>query len=117
VNQGFLLRFVRKEYLPHLFNELDKIGLAEPGFNTIMDITSCPGTDTCALGVTNSTGLTTKLEEVLREEYPHLVNERNISIKISGCMNSCGQHMAANIGFHTWRLILAFMVVLSSEVL
>ena len=100
VNQGFLLRFVRKEYLPHLFNELDKIGLAEPGFNTIMDITSCPGTDTCALGVTNSTGLTTKLEEVLREEYPHLVNERNISIKISGCMNSCGQHMAANIGFH-----------------
>jgi len=100
VNQGFLLRFVRKEHLPHLFNELDKINLAEPGFNTIMDITSCPGTDTCVLGVTNSTGLASKLEEVLREEYPHLVNERNISIKISGCMNSCGQHMAANIGFH-----------------
>ena len=100
VNQGFLLRFVKKEHLPHLFNELDKINLAEPGFNTIMDITSCPGTDTCVLGVTNSTGLTSKLEEVLREEYPHLVNERNIAIKISGCMNSCGQHMAANIGFH-----------------
>ncbi len=100
VNQGFLLRFVRKEHLPHIFNELDAIGLGEPGFDTIMDITACPGTDTCALGVTNSTGLTTKLEEVLREEYPHLINERNIKIKISGCMNSCGQHMAANIGFH-----------------
>jgi len=100
VNQGFLLRFVRKEYLPHLFNELDKINLAEPGFDTIMDITACPGTDTCALGVTNSTGLAVKLEEVLREEYPHLVNESGIKIKMSGCMNSCGQHMAANIGFH-----------------
>ena len=100
VNQGFSLRFVRKEHLPHLFNQLDALELGEPGFDTIMDITACPGTDTCALGVTNSTGLTTKLEEVLRTEYPHLVNERNIKIKISGCMNSCGQHMAANIGFH-----------------
>jgi len=100
VNQGFGLRFVRKQHLPHLFNQLDALGLGEPGFDTIMDITACPGTDTCALGVTNSTGLTTKLEEVLRTEYPHLVNERNIKIKISGCMNSCGQHMAANIGLH-----------------
>ena len=100
VNQGFNLRFVRKEHLPHLFNELDALELGEPGFDTIMDITACPGTDTCALGVTNSTGLTTALEEVLRTEYPHLVNETNIKIKISGCMNSCGQHMAANIGFH-----------------
>lgn len=100
VNQGFVLRFVRKQHLPYLFNQLDALELGEPGFDTIMDITACPGTDTCALGVTNSTELTTVLEEVLREEYPHLVNERNIKIKISGCMNSCGQHMAANIGFH-----------------
>jgi len=100
VNQGFGLRFVRKEHLPHLFNQLDALELGEPGFDTIMDITACPGTDTCALGVTNSTGLTTVLEKMLRTEYPHLVNERNINIKISGCMNSCGQHMAANIGFH-----------------
>ncbi|MEZ4887272.1 MAG: nitrite reductase [Chitinophagales bacterium] len=100
VNQGFLLRFVRLEALPHLFNELDKLGLAEPGFDTIADITACPGTDTCNLGVTNSTGLATKLEDVIKTEYPELIDERNIHIKISGCMNSCGQHMAANIGFH-----------------
>lgn len=100
VNQGLLFRFVRPEYLPHFFNELDRLGLAEPGFNTIADITACPGTDTCALGVTNSTGLAVRLEEVITEEYPHLINESNIDIKISGCMNSCGQHMAAAIGFH-----------------
>lgn len=100
VNQGLLLKFVRPAALPHLFNELEKLGLADPGFDTIADITACPGTDTCALGVTNSTGLAKKLEEVIREEYPALIEESEIKIKISGCMNSCGQHMASNIGFH-----------------
>ncbi len=100
VNQGFLLRFSRYNTLPYLFTELDKLGLAEPGFDSIADITACPGTDTCNLGVTNSTGLATKLEEVIREEYPDLILESDIKIKISGCMNACGQHMAANIGFH-----------------
>ncbi len=100
VNQGLLLRFVRPDLLPALFNGLDALGLADPGFHTLVDVTACPGTDTCALGVTNSTSLARRLEEVVRDEYPELIDERNIRIKISGCMNSCGQHMAANIGFH-----------------
>ncbi len=100
VNQGFVLRFVRPENLPHLYNELKKIGLAASGFDTIADITACPGTDTCNLGVTNSTGVAQQLESLIREEYPNLITESDINIKISGCMNSCGQHMAASIGFH-----------------
>ncbi len=100
VNQGFSLRFVRPENLTHLFKSLDLLGLAETGFDTIADITACPGTDTCNLGVTNSTGIAGELEQVIRAEYPHLVTDSQITIKISGCMNSCGQHMAANIGFH-----------------
>ena len=100
VNQGFLLRFVRQEALPYLFNLLYQIGLGEPGFDTIADITACPGTDTCNLGVTNSTALSVALEEVVAEEYPHLITDSDLKIKISGCMNSCGQHMAANIGLH-----------------
>jgi sulfite reductase (ferredoxin) len=100
VNQGFVIRFVRPENLSHLYRELKKIGLADNGFDTIADITACPGTDTCNLGVTNSTGVAQALETVIRKEYPHLLTEADINIKISGCMNSCGQHMAANIGFH-----------------
>ncbi|MEL6925057.1 MAG: nitrite/sulfite reductase, partial [Bacteroidota bacterium] len=100
VNQGFLIKFIRKEYLPHLFNELTKIGLGASGFNTIADITACPGTVTCNLAVTNSTSIADKLEEVIREEYPHFINEHDMKIKISGCMNACGQHMAADIGLH-----------------
>jgi len=100
VNQGVLLKFVRKEALPELFNALNALGLAEPGFDSIADVTACPGTDTCNLAVTNSTSLATKLEEVIKEEYPVLIEDSSIKIKISGCMNSCGQHMAAQIGLH-----------------
>ncbi len=100
VNQGLVIRYVRPQNLTHLYNALKEIGLADTGFNTIADITACPGTDTCNLGVTNSTGIAQQLEALVRKEYPHLLTESEINIKISGCMNSCGQHMAANIGFH-----------------
>lgn len=100
VNQGWLLKFVIKENLPALFNALNALGLAEPGFDSIADITACPGTDTCNLGISSSTGLSAALESMLTEEYPDLIFEKNIKIKISGCMNACGQHSIANIGFH-----------------
>ncbi len=100
VNQGLLIKFVRYENLPNIYAELEKIGFAEPGFDSLVDITACPGTDTCNLGVTNSTALSTELEDLVRQEYPELIDENQIKIKISGCMNSCGQHMVANIGFH-----------------
>ena len=100
VNQGLLLRFVKEELLPVVYNELDQLGLAAPGFDSIHDITACPGSDTCNLAVTNSTGLTRALETVLKNEYADLIYESNLHVKISGCMNACGQHMAANIGFH-----------------
>ncbi len=100
VNQGILLRFIRAESLPHVYQALQDVGFAEPGFDSTADVTACPGTDTCALGVTNSTGLAARLSKLVQEEYPDLLSEQNLKIKISGCMNACGQHMAANIGFH-----------------
>jgi sulfite reductase (ferredoxin) len=100
VQQGMILRYVPPTALPHLFNGLYALNLGLPGYDTTADITACPGTDTCALGVTNSTGLTAVLEELVRDEFPEMVTEDDIRIKISGCMNGCGQHMAANIGFH-----------------
>ncbi len=100
VNQGAMLRFVQPEALPHLYEALKDYGLHLAGFDTIADITACPGTDTCALGVTNSTGLAQALEELLWQDYRDEITALDFKIKISGCMNSCGQHMAANIGFH-----------------
>ena len=100
MNQGFLLKYVQKQALPSLFRELEKIGLAAPGFDSTADITACPGTDTCNLGISNSTGIALELERVIREEYPELIVNHDIKIKISGCMNSCSQHGLAQIGFH-----------------
>jgi sulfite reductase (ferredoxin) len=100
INQGLLLKFVSKEALPALFRSLDGLELAEPGFNSVADITACPGTDTCNLGISSSTGIARELERVVKEEYPELIFNNDIKIKISGCMNSCGQHSLAQIGFH-----------------
>ncbi len=100
VNQGLLFKYIREDSLPNIYAELEKLGLADPGFDSLVDITACPGTDTCNLGVTNSTAISTVLEDIVRQEYPHLIDDDQIKIKISGCMNSCGQHMVANIGFH-----------------
>jgi sulfite reductase (ferredoxin) len=100
VNQGLLLKYVPKEALPALFQELDKLNFAEPGFDSVADITACPGTDTCNLGISSSTGIARELERVVKEEYPDLLFNNDIKIKISGCMNSCGQHSLAQIGFH-----------------
>jgi sulfite reductase (ferredoxin) len=100
VNQGLLLRFVRPDSLPALYNELFAIGLADPGFDSTADITACPGTDTCNLGIASSTGLAVELERLIHTEFPDLIFNNDIKIKISGCMNGCGQHSIASIGFH-----------------
>ena len=99
-NQGYLLKFVQTDNLPELYHSLNEISLAEPGFDSTNDITSCPGTDTCNLGISNSTSTSLEFEKVISEEYPDLIYNNNIKIKISGCPNSCGQHGLASIGFH-----------------
>jgi sulfite reductase (ferredoxin) len=100
VNQGYLLRYVSESALPHLFMALKKLGLADPGFDSVADITACPGTDSCNLGISNSTSISLALEKIVEEEFPDLVHNLDIKIKISGCPNSCGQHGLASIGFH-----------------
>ncbi|NNE55754.1 MAG: HEPN domain-containing protein [Flavobacteriales bacterium] len=99
-NQGLLFRFVEENCLPKVFQALQKLGLGEIGFFSVADIIACPGTDTCNLGISNSTALALELEEILIDEYPHLLDDRKLKINISGCMNSCGQHTVAGIGFH-----------------
>lgn len=100
INQGILLRFVRPDQLHPLYQALSAIGLADYGYDTLADVTSCPGTDTCNLSVTNSTRISRVIEEMVKTSFPELISREKLSIKISGCMNSCGQHMAANIGLH-----------------
>lgn len=99
-NQNLLFKYVRKESLPHLFNILTALGYARPGFDSTSDITTCPGTDTCNLGISNSTEMARVLEDYIHEFHEDFIFEQDLKIKISGCMNSCGQHGLAHIGFH-----------------
>lgn len=117
MNQGLLLKNISAPNLPFWFTELKKIGLAKSGFDTIYDVTTCPGTDTCNLGVTNSMTLAKVIENLLREDYPELVDESAIKIKMSGCMNACGQHMAANIGFSGSSIKVGNLVIPAMQVI
>ena len=117
INQGLLLKFVRKEALPLLFERLNDLDFAKPGFDSVADVTTCPGTDTCNLGISNSTELARVLEDLITDEYEDLVDNQDIKIKISGCMNSCGQHGLAHIGFHGSSLKAAGKVVPAAQVL
>ena len=116
-NQGLLLKYVRNEALPALYEGLAAIDLAAPGFDSMADVTTCPGTDTCNLGISNSMTLSRVLEDVIYNEYEDLIYNREIKIKISGCMNSCGQHGLAHIGFHGSSLKAGVKVLPSVQVL
>ncbi|MBQ4916036.1 HEPN domain-containing protein [Maribacter sp. MMG018] len=99
LRQNILIPYVRKELVPFFYTELKKLGFVEAGYNKALDITACPGTDTCNLGIASSTGIAEELERVIKAEYPQYVSNEDVTIKISGCMNACGQHNMANIGF------------------
>ena len=97
--QSILLRDVKEEHIPALYLALKKLQLDRIGFQRINDIVACPGTDTCNLGIASSMGLAKVLQEIIEKEYPELIQNHQIDIKISGCMNACGQHTLAQIGF------------------
>ena len=99
LRQNIVIPFVKEELLPLFYTELEKLGFVEAGYNKAVDITACPGTDTCNLGIASSTGIAKELERVITTEYPQYLKNEDLVIKISGCMNACGQHNMANIGF------------------
>jgi sulfite reductase (ferredoxin) len=100
MNQNLFIKYIREDALRYVYSVLDSMKFADPGFGTIADVTTCPGTDTCNLGVTNSMTLAKILEDQIQKEYYDLIFGRAIHIKMSGCMNACGQHMSASIGLH-----------------
>ncbi|WP_339660125.1 HEPN domain-containing protein [uncultured Polaribacter sp.] len=99
LRQNIVIPFVKEDLVPLFYQELEKLGFVEAGYNKAVDITACPGTDTCNLGIASSTGIAVELEKVIAAEYPQYLKNQDLVIKISGCMNACGQHNMANIGF------------------
>jgi sulfite reductase beta subunit-like hemoprotein len=99
VQQNLVLRWVREESVYDVWRALSALGLGDAGSREINDVVSCPGTDSCKLGITSSMGLNEAVQE--RIEAMNITDPltRNLNIKISGCPNGCGQHHVASIGF------------------
>ena len=100
VQQNLVLRWVREEALYDVWQRLVALGLGEAGAREVTDVVSCPGTDSCKLGITSSMGLNRAIKERLEAMEIADPLTRRIHIKMSGCPNGCSQHHIANIGFY-----------------
>ena len=100
VQQNLVLRWVRDESVYDVWHRLAELGLAESGAREITDIVSCPGTDSCKLGITSSMGLNEAVQERIEAMGITDPLTRQVHIKMSGCPNGCSQHHIANIGFY-----------------
>jgi len=100
IEQNIVLRWVRNEAVYEVWQALGKLGLNGAGADEIVDTVSCPGTDSCKLGITSSMGLNNAIMD--RVESMNITDPltKRIHIKNSGCPNGCGQHHIANIGFY-----------------
>ncbi len=101
VEQNLAFRWIPEADLPAIYEELATVGLNAAGFGTITDITSCPGTDTCKLGISASRGLSRELMVELDAKAASMPEEvKSLRIKVSGCPNSCSQHHVSDLGFY-----------------
>jgi sulfite reductase beta subunit-like hemoprotein len=100
VHQNLVLRWVRDEAVYEVWQRLAKLELAGAGADEITDVVSCPGTDSCKLGITSSMGLNQAVHERLVQMEIDDELTRKIHIKMSGCPNGCSQHHIAGIGFY-----------------
>lgn len=95
VQQNVMLRGVATGDLSALYVELKALELAQPGALYASNITSCPGTSTCNLGITHSRNAAVAIGEALKDR-----EDDDLVVKMSGCHNSCGQHHVGTLGFY-----------------
>jgi sulfite reductase (NADPH) hemoprotein beta-component len=99
INQDLVFRWVRNEDVPELYRRLAAAGMGMAGANTIADVVSCPGAESCRLAVSQSRGLGSELTQFLESRPDLCAIAPDLQIKMSGCPNGCGQHHVAGIGF------------------
>ena len=98
-DQNFLFRWVPQDKVYELYQEMQKLDLAEAGVHEITDVTSCPGTDSCKMGITSSMGAGRAAQDTIMDLNIVDPLTRKMNVKVSGCPNGCGRHHLASIGF------------------
>ncbi len=100
VHQNLVLRWVRDEAVYEVWRALAELELGDAGADEISDTVSCPGTDSCKLGITSSMGLNQAIQDRIVQMDLTDPLTRRMHIKMSGCPNGCSQHHIADIGFY-----------------
>ncbi len=103
ISQNLLIPWVPEAALQAVYNELAQLNLAQSDAGSVADVTRCPGADTCQIAITRSRGLAQAVGDIFTNGGAPFVTDpvlKNLTIKISGCPNSCGQHHIADLGFH-----------------
>lgn len=98
IDQNLVLSFIPLAQLPRVYAALNAIELGAPAAGEIDDVTTCPGAYSCNLALTKSMNLGAAVQDVVKGYQDAKV--RRMSVKISGCPNSCGQHWIADFGFY-----------------
>jgi len=98
IEQNLVLAFIPLARLDSVHAALDEAGLGDSGAREIQDVITCPGAYTCNLGLTKTMNLGAALAETVRRYDDPQV--RKLTIKASGCPNSCGHHWIGDFGFY-----------------
>jgi sulfite reductase (NADPH) hemoprotein beta-component len=93
-----LLRWVREEDVPALFERLAAAGLARDGAGSATDVVACPGADVCRLAVTKTRGVARLVGDAVRTRLGEAALVASLPVHVSGCPNGCSQHHLAAIG-------------------
>ena len=102
IRQNVFIPWIPEEALLPLFQDLVVLSIAHAGGEELVDVTRCPGADTCQIAITRSKGLAAAMDGMFNNGGKPLLSSdalKHLQIKISGCPNSCGQHHIADLGF------------------
>lgn len=100
MRQNLHLRNIPERYLGNVYNFLAHIGVDLHVPLLLNTVVACTGADTCRLGICLSKGASAALRKTLGKSDLPLDKLSNLRINISGCPNSCGQQIAADLGFY-----------------
>ena len=95
--QNLVLADVEQAKLFELWQEAKKQKVALPNIGLLTDIIACPGGDFCSLANAKSLPIAKAIQERF-DDLDYLFDLGDISLNISGCINSCGHHHVGNIG-------------------
>jgi sulfite reductase (ferredoxin) len=120
--QNLRLRNIPKNYLPNAFHLVRELTELASGPRLIGNSIACTGADTCKLGICLSKGALSATAERLKNSTLDLDQIADFNLNLSGCPNTCGQHMLADLGFcgnvgrNGQHMFPAYMVVAGAEI-